>query len=250
MSKRTRSVAGGSVDLVDALVKAGMTVTRARALAKVPQRVLELNPKRPFRDPASQANEAIFVQSGLLAKYRIVAGGRRQILALRFPGEGFLPREHPVDYGLQAIVPSSVIVVRKDDFDKALAEFPELRHLCLVEMQRHAAITYEWLMSCGSRDSTTRVAHLICELAVRSGFAEGQDSLRNPFTQMQMAEITGQTSVNVNRILSDLERSGILMRTGTQMVVADWAEFRRLANFNPEYLAPSSSTHLGSHSVP
>ena len=47
---------------------------------------------------------------------------------------------------------------------------------------------------------------LLCETAARSG-AGGEDGrLTNPFTQQQIADITGQTSVNVNRVLADLER--------------------------------------------
>ena len=32
--------------------------------------------------------------------------------------------------------------------------------------------------------------------------------MTNPFTQQQIADITGQTSVNVNRVFADLERQG------------------------------------------
>ena len=36
----------------------------------------------------------------------------------------------------------------------------------------------------------------------------------NPFTQQQIADITGQTSVNVNRVFADLERQGLIRRDG------------------------------------
>ena len=98
------------------------------------------------------------------------------------------------------------------------------------------AIGYEWLVNCGRRDSTARVAHLLCETAIRSGVDVEQEMMVNPFTQQQIAEITGQTSVNVNRVFADLERQGLIHRTGREIAFSDWPELRRLASFQPAYL--------------
>ena len=57
----------------------------------------------------------------------------------------------------------------------------------------------------------------------------------NPFTQQQIADITGQTSVNVNRVFADLERQGLIAR-GREIYFADWPEMRRVASFQPSYL--------------
>ncbi len=43
---------------------------------------------------------------------------------------------------------------------------------------------------------------------------EKSTHLLNPFTQQQIAEITGQTSVNVNRVFADMERQGLIRRKG------------------------------------
>ena len=58
--------------------------------------------------PASPRDEVMFVRSGILSKYKTDGSGRRQIVALRFPGEGILPREGDAEYGIQAIVRSEV----------------------------------------------------------------------------------------------------------------------------------------------
>ncbi len=91
-------------------------------------------------------------------------------------------------------------------------------------------------MNCGRRDSTARVAHLLCETAVRSGIDVPEQPLQNPFTQQQIAEVTGQTSVNVNRVLADLERHGLIERSGREIFFRDWDEMLRLASFQPAYL--------------
>ena len=58
----------------------------------------------------------------------------------------------------------------------------------------------------------------------------------NPFTQQQIADITGQTSVNVNRVFADLERQGLIRREGRDILLEDWDELRRVASFSANYL--------------
>jgi CRP-like cAMP-binding protein len=58
----------------------------------------------------------------------------------------------------------------------------------------------------------------------------------NPFTQQQIADITGQTSVNVNRVFADMERQGLIKRSGREIQFTDWTEMRRVASFQPAYL--------------
>ena len=103
-------------------------------------------------------------------------------------------------------------------------------------VQRNEAIGYEWLVNCGRRNSTARVAHLLCETATRAGIDVDRESMINPFTQQQIADITGQTSVNVNRVFADLERQGLIRREGREIFFQDWPEMRRVASFQPGYL--------------
>ena len=109
----------------------------------------------------------MFVRSGILAKFKPDGAGRRQIVALRFPGEGILPRDGAADYGIQAIVSSEVMVGRAEDFDPIVEANPEMQRFFWRLIQRNEAIGYEWLVNCGRRDSTARVAHLLCETAAR-----------------------------------------------------------------------------------
>ena len=46
-----------------------------------------------FESQAQLATKSMFVRSGILSKFKSDTAGRRQIVALRFPGEGILPRE-------------------------------------------------------------------------------------------------------------------------------------------------------------
>ena len=127
------------------------------------------------------------------------------------------------------------MVGKAKDFEPLLDAHREMRQFFWRLLQRNEAIGYEWLVNCGRRDSTARVAHLLCETAVRMNVADAH--MTNPFTQQQIADITGQTSVNVNRVLADMERQGLIRRKGREIEFADWSEMRRVASFQPEYLA-------------
>ena len=232
-SRRSKTPAPG-VSLRDTLIDAGLEPSLADLLANIPHRVVQVEPRRPFREHGAPRDEVMFVRAGMIAKYMTDGAGRRQIVALRFPGEGILPREGAAGYGIQAIVKSEVMVGKARDFDPIVLANPELQRFFWRLIQRNEAIGYEWLVNCGRRDSTARVAHLLCETAARMHVHATK--MQNPFTQQQIADITGQTSVNVNRVFADMERQGLIKRSGREIQFTDWAEMRRVASFQPAYL--------------
>ena len=232
-SRRSKTPAPG-VSLRDTLIGAGLESSLADLLADMPSKIVQVDPRRPFRDPGAQRDEVMFVRSGILAKYKTDGSGRRQIVALRFAGEGILPREGIAGYGIQAIVKSEVMIGKAKDFDPIVEAHPELSRFFWKLIQRNESIGYEWLVNCGRRDSTARVAHLLCETAVRMHVSASK--MMNPFTQQQIADITGQTSVNVNRVFADMERQGLIKRSGREIQFTDWTEMRRVASFQPAYL--------------
>ena len=234
MASRRLIAPAPRVSLRDTLVAAGLEPYLADLLDAMPHKVVHVEARRPFREPGSPRDEVMFVRSGILAKFKPDGAGRRQIVALRFPGEGILPREGVSSYGIQAIVRSEVMVGRASDFDPIVESNPELRRFFWKLIQRNEMIGYEWLVNCGRKDSTARVAHLLCETAARMHVDSSR--MTNPFTQQQIADITGQTSVNVNRVFADMERQGLIRRTGREIQFTDWAEMRRVGSFQPAYL--------------
>jgi CRP-like cAMP-binding protein len=235
-SAKSAARGAATTSIFERLTDAGLAPAQAKLLEDMPSRRVIVEPRRPFREPGVAREDVIFVRSGLLSKYKTDATGRRQIVALRFSGDGILPREGVVEYGIQAIVRSEVLISSAEDFNAIVDSSPELQRLVWKFVQRHSSIGYEWLLNCGRRDSTARVAHLLCETAERSAIDASRDGMVNPFTQQQIADITGQTSVNVNRVFADLERQGLIRREGRQIYFEDWREIQRVASFQPGYL--------------
>lgn len=225
----------GSLALGHALRLAGLKPHLADLLDQMPQRLVKLDPRQPFRPEGSSGNEVMFVRSGILSKFRSDGNGGRQIIALRFAGEGILPRRGSLSYGIQPIVRSEVLVGEAADFQRIVDDHPEMQKFFLRLVERNETICYEWLLNAGRRDCHGRVAHLLCETAIRMGADSGRMNL--PFTQKQIADITGQTSVHVNRVLMDLERDGLFNRRGREIIISDWDALCRAGNFDPAYLS-------------
>jgi CRP-like cAMP-binding protein len=235
MTQRTARAAK-TITLGEQLLAIGMAPALAKLFEDMPHRMVTVEPRRPFREPGVERDEVIFVRSGILSKYKNDGAGRRQIVALRFPGDGILPRDGAADYGIEAIVRSEVRIGKAEDFEAIVQANPEAQQIFWKLIQRHASIGYEWLVNCGRRDSIARVAHLLCETAERSGIDPAREGMINPFTQQQIADITGQTSVNVNRVFADLERQRLIRREGRHLYFSDWRELQRVASFQPGYL--------------
>lgn len=204
--------------------------------------VIQLDRRRPFRPEKHPADECICVVSGLLAKFRTSASGRRLILGLSLRSDVILPHMGLRLYGLQALTPTEVVVVGKTEMDRLASKSERLRQRLWGRIVREEAINQEKIAILASHDAKAKVAHLLCELRERGGLTVQGENPVLPLTQQQIAEITGQTNVNVNRVLSELDRDGYIKRVGPRLHVVDWPGLIRLASFDPCYLnAPESA---------
>jgi CRP-like cAMP-binding protein len=100
------------------------------------------------------------------------------------------------------------------------------------------SIFREWVLNIGRRDARTRIAHLLCEFALRLEVAElGEHTTYElPITQEQLADAVALTSVHVNRTLMKLEKEGLITRTKRVISIVDWTELVKVADFEPRYL--------------
>ena len=228
-----RAIGKGPVEVRERLNRAELSEEAKDALEKVFTKRVELRAGSLWREQGTPRDQLVFVRAGLLEKSRVKDGGARTI-GLRFPGEAILPGDTSAQYATRAVVHSEVLIGRKEDLDEVLVRFPEVAALFWKAADRYASITAEWLYNLSSKGAQERVAHLFCETAWRSGTAP--ELLINPFTQRHIAAITGQTSVNTNRVTMELERSGLLTRENDRIVFNDWPELCRLAGFSPAYL--------------
>ena len=138
--RRARSPAEVGPELRDILLRAGLAPKYADLLHEMPHKAVHIDSRRPFREAGVARDEVMVVRSGIIAKFKSDGSGRRQIVALRFPGEGILPRSGKADYGVAAILKSEVMVGQAADFDPIVEANPELRQFFWKLIQRNEAI--------------------------------------------------------------------------------------------------------------
>lgn len=202
----------------------------------LPGRIVRVAPRRHFREPFEPADEFILVRQGLLGLYCTNEAGGKQIVSLRYSGEEVMASEFPPAYGLVALAPCELLVASKGDFEECLGRSSPFLQLLRRRADRHASISYEWLLNNGRRDTISRVAHLLCETAVRTDADKAGYGLWLPFSQQTIADITGQTAVNVNYVLNRLEALSLIKREGRRIEFLNWRELQCLAGFRPDYL--------------
>jgi len=105
-------------------------------------------------------------------------------------------------------------------------------------MLKEASMLRELLLNIGRRDALARVAHFICEFAVRIG---GPNKINNrsfelPMTQEQLGDALGLTAVHINRMHKILARDRLIARNGKTIRFIDWDRLQEVADFSTRHL--------------
>jgi CRP-like cAMP-binding protein len=179
--------------------------------------------------------------SGFAYRHKVTTTGARQIIAVHMPGE-FLDLQNSflevADHNVQALTRCDVVIIPVAALRKLAVERPTVAHAMWVDTLIDSAIFREWIVNVGRRDSIARIAHLLCEFALRlrvAGLAE-EYSYELPMTQEQIADAVGLTPVHVNRVLKELGRQGLISRQKRAVEIVDWDRLRQIGDFSARYL--------------
>ena len=208
-----------------------------------------LNPvRRTYEAPAYILREGepprrtcSFVVAGLAFRQKLAANGARQIVSIHMAGD-FLDLQHlflhTADHSVQALTRLECAEIDREALQQLVTEHPAIARAMWVDALVDGSIFREWILNVGRRDARTRVAHLLCEFALRmeaAGIAE-HHRYELPMTQEQLADSLGLTAVHVNRTLKALEAEGLIKRTKRVLAVPDLLRLQHAADFNSGYL--------------
>jgi CRP-like cAMP-binding protein len=194
-----------------------------------------------IREGARPRTHCAFIHSGFAFRQKITAEGNRQIVSLHMAGD-FIDLQHLfltiADHNVQALTPLETIGIDRTDLQQLTRERPAIAVAMWIDALVDASIYREWVMNVGRRDARARVAHTLCEFALRVGVAglPTDNGFEMPMTQEQLGDAVGLTSVHVNRTLKALEAEGIVQRSKRFVKFSDWNAMRAVGDFNPLYL--------------
>ena len=211
------------------------------AILALPYTIRRLEPNRYIVREGDRSDSCALLVSGFAYRHKIVGDGSRQVVGLQVPGD-LLDLNNALltvaDHNVQALGEAAIALIPKNAILAVAAEHPEAGRALWLETLVEASIAREWVANVGRRDSHSRMAHLLCEFALRqeaAGLGErGRYDL--PLTQEQLADALGLTSVHVNRTLKSLESDGLIERFKRSVTIADWDRLRAAGDFNPLYL--------------
>lgn len=184
---------------------------------------------------------SILLLSGVIARQKDLADGRRQITELHVAGDftdlhGFTLKR--LDHDVVALSACSIALFPHRRIQEITEQYPHLGRVYWFLTNLDAAVHREWELSLGRRTALERIAHLFCELQVRLqlvGLAD-DGGYALPLTQSTVAECLGLTTVHVNRTLKQLKDDGLAELRRGRLAIFNLAGLRHVAGFDPAYL--------------
>jgi CRP-like cAMP-binding protein len=188
-----------------------------------------------------EATECALLLRGFAFRQKLLRDGSRQIISFHIPGE-FVDLQNALlgiaDHNVQSVNRTEAAMIPRHAIIELATARPAIRVAMWIDTLIDSSIFREWVVNVGRRDSRTRIAHLLCELATRlraNGDGDG-DAFDLPLTQEQLADATGLTSVHTNRTLQRLRRDGLIHLNSGSLKILDWHKLREAGDFDELYL--------------
>ena len=192
-------------------------------------------------------NGVLVVCEGILARYKQLPDGERQIVAFLLPGDfcdvnASLFKE--MDHGITEIGPCLVVTVPRSTFQGWMSTSDAIKQAVEWATLVDEAILREWLVNIGARNAPERTAHLFCELRERLRSVQHIDnSFPLPLAQVELGHALGLSVVHVNRTLGKLRTNGLATSKYGQVTSPDFKRLASYAGFKPNYLHCKRHTH-------
>jgi CRP-like cAMP-binding protein len=189
-----------------------------------------------------RATHSCVLLRGYAVRTKMVAGGGRQICSLHMKGE-IVDLQNSLlgkaDHSVQMLTSGELAMIPREAIERIAFDRPSVGKAMWIDTLIDASIFREWIANVGRRDARMRIAHLLCELALRlkvAGLGEHTD-YEVPLTQEQLADATGLTPVHVNRTIKGLDAEGLIERANPRSItIGDWKKLAEAGDFDSNYL--------------
>jgi len=218
-----------------------LTDEETRAVLSLNGQVKEVPAHIDFVRLGEQVDHSCLVVDGLVGRFGQTKNGARQITCLHIPGDmADLPSVAcpKSGWGLGALTKSTILRVPHSDLRRIAAKHPGVAEAFWRDCVVDGSIFAEWVVNVGRRDAITRLAHMLCEMAIRcerSGQGD-RNSFRLPITQEGLGDATGLTSVHVNRTLKELRKQSILTFKAGTVTIPDWPRLVAVGEFDDGFM--------------
>jgi len=162
------------------------------------------------------------IRSGIAAVFRVLDDGRRQVVALRAPGDclGYLEEGWRYSFEGVALTELEACAFDRRQFDAFAARNPDLAAATAEALSAALKQTGQAMVVLGQLKSTERVAHFLVEIdTLYRARHVTRTSLSLLMTRSQIADYLGLTIETVSRAFGKLRKRGVIELAGNDEVI-------------------------------
>lgn len=191
-----------------------------------------------IRGPEGCSRPAQLLTEGVVGEVRCLDDGRRQILALRFPGDVLLPGDGETLVALTRVrtADGARLLARLSDASPA---HQPLRRAWVAAGRVDQALLRDQVVRLGRMSAYERVAHMMLEIHERLGQVGlvSETTFHLPLTQEMVSDVAGLSVVHLNRTLQNLRRDELVGFRHGYVTLKDRARLVQVASYVSAYPA-------------
>ena len=173
------------------------------------------------------------IRSGIVAVSRSLDDGRRQIVAIRAPGDcvGYLDNDGKYAFEGEALTDVEACAFDRRGFDAFAAKHPDLAAAVAEALSAALKQSGQDMLVLGQLRSTERLAHFLAEIDTlyrQRAVSSGPLSLK--MNRAEIADYLGLTIETISRSIGKLKARNVISLIGTdEVVVLDNNRLRQIA---------------------
>lgn len=225
------------------LVHSRLSELEQQAILSLPGREEVVALRRDLVRPGELVDHALLVVDGLLGRFDLMRSGARQITALHIAGD--MCDLHSVaaprtGWGITVLSAATALHIPHRAIHEAAEAYPNLARAFWRDTTLDASILAKGIANIGRKSARARIAHLFCEIGIRSERAGlgRRDDYPLDLIQEQIGDMVGLTGVHVNRSIQALRDEELVAVKSRRVHILDWEALTAVAEFTPAYLLP------------
>jgi CRP-like cAMP-binding protein len=175
--------------------------------------------------PGNPGLYTYLVQTGLVRLFFNNAQGQEFVLNLVGPGQVFgLPlwqEQQTRVLGAAALLPSVVLVIKREDLFHFMERFPTLMHNIYQELATSSRSLTLRVRALTTLSLKGRLARLLLRLSMKDQNQGYKNEVYLPLSQGEMASWLGASRGRLNRAVKELTQLGLIRNDGQKYVILD-----------------------------
>lgn len=223
------------------VIRSDLTDDECREISALPAEFAEIGPQRDMVSPGQVMTYACLMVDGLAARFDQLANGQRQFTALHIAGDMCDLHSVPAPvtgWGIQTLTRTRYLKVPHQALRDLISNRPTIALAFWRDTIVDASILSKWISALGRRSAEARLAHFLCEVAIR--LEQSGSGTRTEFklraTQIHIADFLGISTVHVSRSLQGLRSRGLVAVQDYTYRLPDFTALAHFAEFDPTYL--------------